>query len=52
MSDRDRFDTLTDSIRQFVRERDWEQFHSPKNLILALVGELGARSRTAVARTR
>src|SRR5262245_19580962 len=28
-------------IREFVRERDWEQFHNPKNLILALVGEVG-----------
>ena len=23
-------------IRVFVRERDWEQFHSPKNLAMAL----------------
>jgi NTP pyrophosphatase (non-canonical NTP hydrolase) len=28
-------------IREFARERDWEQFHSPKNLILALMGEVG-----------
>jgi NTP pyrophosphatase (non-canonical NTP hydrolase) len=28
-------------LRQFVRERDWEQFHTPRNLILALVGEVG-----------
>ncbi|MBT8428765.1 MAG: nucleotide pyrophosphohydrolase [Gammaproteobacteria bacterium] len=25
----------------FARERDWEQFHSPKNLSMALVGEAG-----------
>ena len=23
-------------IREFARERDWEQFHSPKNLSMAL----------------
>jgi len=27
--------------RQFVAERDWEQFHSPKNLVMALTGEVG-----------
>jgi dCTP diphosphatase len=32
---------LQDHLRQFVRERDWEQFHTPRNLILALVGEVG-----------
>jgi dCTP diphosphatase len=41
MSEDENFDDLIESIRQFVRERDWEQFHSPKNLILALVGEVG-----------
>jgi NTP pyrophosphatase (non-canonical NTP hydrolase) len=25
----------------FARERDWEQFHSPKNLAMALAGEAG-----------
>lgn len=24
------------ALRQFARERDWEQFHSPKNLAMAL----------------
>ena len=28
----DRLDTLRERLRTFVRERDWEQFHSPKNL--------------------
>jgi dCTP diphosphatase len=27
---------LRTSIREFVAERDWEQFHSPKNLAMAL----------------
>jgi dCTP diphosphatase len=30
---------LRDAIRQFVEERDWEQFHSPKNLAMALAIE-------------
>jgi dCTP diphosphatase len=33
--------SLQGRIREFVRERDWEQFHAPKNLVLALVAELG-----------
>ena len=32
---------LTRLIREFSVERDWEQFHDPKSLILALVGEVG-----------
>lgn len=28
-------------FRQFVTERDWQQFHSPKNLAMALAGEAG-----------
>ncbi len=33
--------TLTDEIRTFVRARDWQRFHNPKNLALALVAEVG-----------
>jgi NTP pyrophosphatase (non-canonical NTP hydrolase) len=29
------------ALREFARERDWQQFHSPKNLAMALVGEAG-----------
>ena len=28
-------------LRKFAKERDWEQFHSPKNLAMALSGEVG-----------
>jgi NTP pyrophosphatase (non-canonical NTP hydrolase) len=28
--------TLRDAMRAFIAERDWEQFHSPKNLAMAL----------------
>ena len=27
---------LQEAIRRFIEERDWEQFHSPKNLAMAL----------------
>ena len=28
-------------LKKFAEERDWDQFHSVKNLLLALVGEVG-----------
>lgn len=30
---------LREIVRQFVEERDWKQFHSPKNLSMALAIE-------------
>lgn len=30
---------LTEDIRRFAEERDWDQFHSPKNLSMALAVE-------------
>ncbi|GIF14897.1 nucleotide pyrophosphohydrolase [Actinoplanes teichomyceticus] len=32
---------LTSHVRAFARDRDWEQFHTPKNLAMALAGEVG-----------
>src|SRR6185503_1217102 len=32
---------LTQRLREFVAERDWDQFHTPKNLAMALVAEAG-----------
>ena len=32
---------LNARLLRFARERDWEQFHSPKNLAMALAGEAG-----------
>ncbi|WP_313731646.1 nucleotide pyrophosphohydrolase [Pseudomonas sp.] len=32
---------LAASLQRFADDRDWQQFHSPKNLILALTGEVG-----------
>jgi dCTP diphosphatase len=31
---------LRDRIKEFIRERDWEQYHAPKNLALALSVEV------------
>ncbi|KAL3686111.1 hypothetical protein R1sor_004133 [Riccia sorocarpa] len=31
-------------MAEFARERDWDQFHSPRNLLLAMVGEVGELS--------
>nr|WP_206066752.1 nucleotide pyrophosphohydrolase [Nonomuraea sp. FMUSA5-5] len=28
-------------LREFARVREWEQFHTPKNLAMALAGEVG-----------
>jgi dCTP diphosphatase len=32
---------LVEALRAFAAERDWEQFHSPKNLAAALAVEAG-----------
>lgn len=34
-------DDVREQLREFVRERDWAQFHDPKNLVMALVSEAG-----------
>jgi dCTP diphosphatase len=33
------FDELASRLAVFARERDWEQFHSPKNLAMAVAAE-------------
>lgn len=33
-------DQLKQDIKTFIRERDWEQYHAPKNLALALSVEV------------
>lgn len=32
---------LQERLREFAEQRDWEQFHSPKNLSMALIVEAG-----------
>ena len=31
-------DKIKETLRKFTEERDWEQFHNPKNLATALSG--------------
>lgn len=31
----------TQALKEFAEQRDWNQFHSPKNLVMALTGEVG-----------
>ena len=35
----DSLDDLSARINAFVQERDWEQYHSPKNLAMAMIVE-------------
>ena len=37
----DSIDQLRARVNQFVEERDWMQFHSPKNLSMAMIVEAG-----------
>ena len=34
-------DDLAAQLREFVSAREWDQFHTPKNLAMALAGEVG-----------
>ncbi len=35
----DEFERLSSKVQQFAEDRDWAQFHSPKNLSMALAVE-------------
>lgn len=37
----DRICALTEKLREFAEARDWSQFHTPKNLAMALAAEVG-----------
>lgn len=34
-------DNIRKRLHAFAEDRNWSQFHSPKNLVMALVGEVG-----------
>ncbi|CAG2109974.1 unnamed protein product, partial [Medioppia subpectinata] len=40
-SDRPTLEEMHKMHTKFVADRDWDQFHSPRNVLLALVGEVG-----------
>src|SRR3990170_9019399 len=37
----DRLEEVVQELRAFVAEREWEQFHDPKNLVMAVASEAG-----------
>jgi dCTP diphosphatase len=39
MTSRPAFDDLRQRLAAFARDRDWDQFHSPKNLAMAVAAE-------------
>ena len=41
MTDDDSVSGLQAAVRAFVNAREWGQFHTPRNLVLALLGEAG-----------
>ncbi len=41
MSHENEMAALTAQVRAFAVSRDWEQFHTPKNLAMAIAGEAG-----------
>ena len=36
-----RIKEIQKALSDFAKERDWDQFHSPKNLVMALTSEVG-----------
>jgi NTP pyrophosphatase (non-canonical NTP hydrolase) len=34
-------ESIRQEVAQFAQERDWDQFHSPRNLLFALMAEVG-----------
>jgi NTP pyrophosphatase (non-canonical NTP hydrolase) len=41
MKNTESLETLRAGIAAFAAERDWDQFHNPKNLAMALAAEVG-----------
>ena len=41
MHSADEFDQFSQRVQEFVEKRDWEQYHSPKNLAMAMIVEAG-----------
>ena len=41
MPDINRLERLQAQLREFAEQRDWDQFHTPKNLAMALAAEAG-----------
>jgi dCTP diphosphatase len=37
----DRLEAIIKDLQKFVAEREWKQFHDPKNLAMAVASEAG-----------
>lgn len=37
----DKLSAINEKIHRFAEERDWQQFHTPKNLSMAIAAEVG-----------
>ena len=37
----EQIEKLIEEVRNFAKERDWEKYHTPKNLAMAIAGEAG-----------
>ena len=48
MTQGDSIASLQARIQSFSEERDWDQFHTPKNLLIALVAEMGELSEVVL----
>lgn len=44
-------DEVAAHLRSFAAARDWEQFHTPKNLTMALAGEVAAACRPVMSQS-
>jgi dCTP diphosphatase len=44
MSNKDSLINIDRIIQKFSKDRDWDQFHTPKNLIMAATSEIGELS--------
>ena len=44
MINQDSLENLRNRINTFVTERDWAQFHTPKNLAMAMIVEADRKS--------
>lgn len=41
MSQKGDLESISQELQKFADDRDWQQFHSPKNLVMALTVETG-----------
>jgi len=50
MTENDSLAHIEGLIAKFSEERDWDQFHTPKNLIMAATFEMGEQGEGRIGR--